>query len=81
MSDNNQDKSKFIFNETPDLGGVVDDVKRFCAIQTNMKTPSYRWIIGDFNNPNFPGLAGNMWSRLCGFTFFSKVVPSPGNVF
>lgn len=61
------------FNEMPDLGGVIKKFRPFCKLtkQTTVVTPEF--IMGDFNNPNFHGLAGHKWSRLCGFTFESNI--------
>lgn len=61
------------FKDDPELGQVVSSIKPFCALMKDMPIPSYKYIIGDFNDPRFHGLAGHKWSRLCGFTFTSNV--------
>ena len=72
---------KTTFNDDPQLGAVVSSVKPFCMLMKNVPVPLdtedeiqrfYNYIVGDFANPLFPGLAGHKWSRLCGFTFTSN---------
>lgn len=60
------------FDEEPDLGGAVKGKKLWSKLTKNMAIPEFKYIVGDFYNPNYPGLAGRKWSRLCGFTFISK---------
>lgn len=63
----------FKFDEEPDLGKVVKDVKPFCMLTRDMPVPPEKYIIGDYLNiRQFPGLAGRKWSKLCGFTFTSN---------
>ena len=39
----------FKFNDTPDLGGVIEEVKPFCQLTKNMPVPSYRYVVGDYD--------------------------------
>ena len=61
------------FKDNENLGKVVLDTKVFCKLTKNMPVPSFKYVVGDFNNPKMHGLAGHKWSRLCGFTFKSAI--------
>lgn len=57
------------FKDNPNLGENIVSMKVFCKLLEDMQTPSYEYIVGEFNNPNMHGLVGHKWSRLCGFVF------------
>ena len=64
---------EYKFDNDPQLGGAVDGkVKPFCKLVKGMDVPQEKDIVGDFSSPDYPGLVGRKWSRLCGFTFKSK---------
>lgn len=64
--------AQYIFDEDPELGGVVNKMKPFNKLWSAMPRPTEKYVVGDFTDPNMPGLAGKKWSRLCGFTFKMK---------
>lgn len=61
------------FKDTIGLQNVIEDVKPFCKLTKNTNDISSKYIMGDFNDPKFHGLAGHKFSRLCGFTFKSNL--------
>lgn len=62
----------YIFDEDPQLGKVVKEVKPFCKLTKKSNDITEKYIVGDYADFNrYPGLAGKKWSRLCGFTFKS----------
>lgn len=62
------------FEKEYDLGQVIEKVVPFCKLDIGMEIPPEIYVTGSFNDlVNYPGLVGKKWSRLCGFTFKSKV--------
>lgn len=57
------------FNDNQHLGKQIQNMKVFCKLLKDMETPTYEYIVGEFNNPKLHGLVGHKWSRLCGFVF------------
>ena len=58
--------AKYNFADTPSLGGAATLKK----VYNNLTLDSIEWtnITGDWENPkDYPGLAGNKFSFLCGF--------------
>jgi len=59
-------KAKYNFADTPTLGGAAALKK----VYNNLTPETVAWtnITGDWENPrDYPGLAGNKFSFLCGF--------------